>query len=168
MEQDNGKYNSVEVAKYIAAYWNEKGADINMTKIQKILYIAYGTWLAIKDERLVDEHPQAWPYGPVFPSTRNALLKMDFNAICWDDIKEENLKNDIELKILIDSIFNSQFGEWTANELSAWSHKEGSPWEYTSSVSGAKWGNVIDDNRIKSFFRNKVINWKEWSKKTKQ
>jgi len=36
---------------------------------------------------------------------------MDFNAICWDDIKEENLKNDIELKILIDSIFNSQFGE---------------------------------------------------------
>jgi uncharacterized phage-associated protein len=33
---------------------------MNMTKIQKLTYIAYGTYLTIKDERLTDEHPQAW------------------------------------------------------------------------------------------------------------
>lgn len=75
---DNYKYSSVVLAYYIVALMNQRGLEINMTKLQKLLYIAYGTYLAIKNQRLTNEHPQAWPYGPVFPTTRNRLLKKRF------------------------------------------------------------------------------------------
>ena len=42
------KYNSVEVAKFIVATANNKHLSINMTKVQKLLYIAYGIFLAVK------------------------------------------------------------------------------------------------------------------------
>ena len=41
-EEKDWLYDSVEVAMYICAYWNENGSEINMTKLQKLLYIAYG------------------------------------------------------------------------------------------------------------------------------
>jgi len=149
-------YNSVEFAKYIAAFWNDRKADINMTKIQKLLYIAYGTWLAVSGDRLVKEHPQAWPHGPVFPTTRNKLLKEDFNAINYDSIADEKLKNDTDIKILMEVVFK-KFGTWTAYTLSNWSHKEGSPWEYVVSQPNFKWGEVIPDDRIKSYFKKIVV-----------
>ena len=79
------KYNSVEVAKFIVATANNKHLSINMTKVQKLLYIAYGIFLAVKGYRLTNEHPQAWPYGPVFPTTRNKLLKIDLYSIATSD-----------------------------------------------------------------------------------
>ena len=158
MEQsDNGKYNSVEVAKYIIAYWNEKGSNINMTKTQKLLYIAYGIWYAVKDERLVDEHPQVWPFGPVFPITREKLLNRDFATISFNDVVDEELKNDIEIASLMKIIYKSQFGSWAANKLSAWSHQDGSPWEEKTSLPGFAWGEIMDDNRIKLYFKEVVL-----------
>ncbi|MCL2039094.1 MAG: DUF4065 domain-containing protein [Bacteroidetes bacterium] len=152
MEQSNkGKYNSVEVAKYIAAYWNENGAEINMTKLQKLLYIAYGTWLAVKNERLVDEHPQAWPYGPVFPTTRNKLSNIDLKKINTNDNEFQIIKNDLSVNKLLSIIFNT-FGDWNASKLSEWSHKNGSPWYYTTQMPDFKWGDQIDDITIQEYF----------------
>ena len=153
---DNGKYNSVEVAKYIVAYWNDKGAEINMTKLQKLLYIAYGSWLAVKNERLTDEHPQAWPYGPVFPTTRNYFLKINFDNITFDNVPDE-LKKDNELENIISEIYNSQFGSWLSNKLSAWSHLKGSPWDKANNKKGFKWGDRIEDKDIKKYFREVVL-----------
>lgn len=78
MINDTYKYDSVTVANYIIAFANENKFFINMTKLQKLLYIAYGVYLSVKNERLTNEHPQAWPYGPVFPTTRNRLIKKRF------------------------------------------------------------------------------------------
>jgi uncharacterized phage-associated protein len=148
-------YKSIILAKYIAAYFNEKRADINMTKIQKITYIAYGTYLAVTGERLIDEHPQAWPYGPVFPATRNRLLKMDLNSIRLDSPDLKEISANPTVKSLISLVYNT-FGQWTAVALSEWSHKEGSPWEKTVSAPGFKWGGRIEDEYIKSYF-DKII-----------
>ena len=156
--EDKGKYNSVEVAKYIVAYWNSKGIDINMTKLQKLIYIAYGTWLAIKNERLTNEHPQAWPFGPVFPTTRNYFLKINFDSIIFNNVSDE-LKKDNELENIINAIFNSQFGSWASNKLSAWSHIDGSPWAETNAKVDFKWGNQIDDDSIKKYFSEVVIKY---------
>jgi uncharacterized phage-associated protein len=158
-----GKYKSTILAKYIAAYWNDKYEDINITKIQKLTYIAYGVFLAVKDERLIDEHPQAWPYGPVFPITRNKLIKLDLNTISFEDKELSEIQKDEEVVELINLVYKT-FGSWTASRLSAWSHKEGSPWEsavYTS--SGIVYGGVIKDDIIRSYFRKIIISPKETS-----
>jgi uncharacterized phage-associated protein len=56
----------------------------------------------------------------------------------------------------MESIFNT-FGHWTASKLSGWSHK-GSPWEKTVSKAGFKWGNCINDDDIKAYFK-KIVNY---------
>lgn len=152
---ENGKYDSVTVAKFIIAKANERGYLVNMTKVQKLLYIAYGIFLAVKGERLTDEHPQAWPFGPVFPRTRNKLLKADFYGIVLGNPDLLHISSDMEADSLVNSVFRS-FGEWSASQLSEWSHSEGSPWERTVSSEGFKWGDRIPDEYIGSYFKSRI------------
>ena len=152
MSDTGGKYNSVEIARYIIAIANSKAIPINMTKVQKLLYIAYGVYLAVMEERLLNEHPQAWPYGPVFPTTRNKLLKCNFYNINLKDGEFDKLRNDDTLNSLLKSVF-STFGFWTASQLSEWSHQDGSPWEVTTNQEDFSWGQVISDDDIKGYFK---------------
>lgn len=152
---DKYVYNSVIIAKYIAAMANEKHIGINMTKIQKLLYIAYGIYSAVKDERLTDEHPQAWPYGPVFPTTKNKLSKLNIEDISLESEDFSKLKEDNEVNSMLSLIFDT-YGKWTATSLTAWSHQEGSPWEKAVNTPNFKWGDRIDDEVIKKYFNSKI------------
>jgi len=152
MEQE-GRYNSVLMARFIVATANNRGIAINITKVQKLLYIAYGLFLAVSDARLVDEHPQAWPYGPVFPTTRNKLLKANMYAINIEDGEFSGIKKDDDVMRLMDLVFKS-FGSWPAARLTSWSHKEGSPWENTVSMFGFRWGDTMDDDDIRDYFKS--------------
>lgn len=153
MVYEESKYNSVTMAKFIVGYANNRGFSVNMTKVQKLLYIAYGLCLAVSDTRLVDEHPQAWPYGPVFPTTRNKLLKMDMYSISMEAPEFTEIREDDDTMELMDLVFGT-FGKWTASELTGWSHKEGSPWENAVSSAGFKWGDRMNDRDIKAYFKS--------------
>jgi len=154
MEQ-GGKYNSVAMAKMIVAYANSKHYFVNMTKVQKLLYIVYGVYLSVNGERFTDEHPQAWPYGPVFPTTRNKLLKLNFTSITFlnDDLRQ--FKSDEDLLQLLEAVFHT-FGSWTASQLISWSHGEGTPWERTVTTRGFRWGDRISDEFIEQYF-DKIV-----------
>lgn len=159
--EDNYFYKSTDVAKYLVAMANEKRISINMTKTQKLLYIVYSVFLRAYEKRLLNEHPQAWPYGPVFPTTRNKLLKKDLIAITEKDIEDEEynrINQDEKLKNVLDFVFDN-FGTWSAGQLSEWSHTEGSPWEKTKNKKGFKWGDIIPDAMIYEYFRS-IINIK--------
>lgn len=162
MEQkfrDIYRYRSTDVAKYIVAEANSRRVGINMTKMQKLLYIVYGTFLCVYEERLVDEYPQAWPYGPVFPSTRKALLDVDMLSLSYTDIETNEhlkIKQDEDLKKVIDFAFTN-FGIWNAGQLSEWSHREGSPWADTTKCKGFKWGDVIQDKLIYNYFKDLIM-----------
>lgn len=151
MTEDTYKYRSTDLARYIAAYANNQRYNINMTKIQKLLYVTYGIYLAVKTKRLINEHPQAWPYGPVFPTTRNKLLKEDFDCFTLADPRFNLMNEDQELQSLLKIVFDS-FGGMTATDLSSWSHQPGSPWDKTRKTIGFKWGKQIPDEYIKEFF----------------
>lgn len=146
------KYNSVDVALYIVAYANKESVSINLTKTQKLLYIAYGAHLALNDDRLCNEHPQAWPYGPVFPTTRNKLLRTDLCGVRMEDSK---LKDDKYLKSLIKFVFMG-FGKKTAGYLTTWSHLPNSPWDRTTHCSDFKWGVEIPDEYIRTYFSSLI------------
>ena len=148
----NKEYNSVEIARYIIAIANDKGIPINMTKVQKLLYAAYGVFLAVTGERFLNEHPQAWPYGPVFPTTRNKLLNVNFYEIDLRSDEFSKFRDDQILNSLLQSVFES-FGRWTAGQLTAWSHQDGSPWEHTVEQDDFAWGNTIPDDLIKGYFK---------------
>lgn len=156
MIPDTYKYHSVDVAWAIIAYANSNKYYINMTKLQKLLYITYGTYLAVKNERLTDEHPQAWPYGPVFPTTRNKLLSIEFDSISSTDSCLEKINEDSEIQSLLKIVFRA-FGSSNAASLSEWSHEVGSPWDRTVKQVGFKWGNRIPDDYIREYFNGIII-----------
>lgn len=149
-------YNSVTIASYIVAYANEHKFGINMTKLQKLLYITYGVYMAVKDARLTNEHPQAWPYGPVFPTTRNKLLKRDFSTIQISNGEFEEINKDAEIQSLIKLVFDT-YGTWTGTSLSIWSHKPNSPWDRAVNRSGFKWGDQISDDDICEYFKSILV-----------
>lgn len=160
--EDKFLYNSVDVATYLVALANEYRIAINMTKVQKLLYITYGVFLRVYKKRLLNEHPQAWPYGPVFPTTRNKLLKRDLASISKEDVSRDEctrMDQDKCLNKVIEFVF-SKFGTWNAGQLSEWSHSEGSPWDITGNTKGFKWGDVISDTLIYEYFCS-IINVKE-------
>ena len=150
-------YKSIILAKCIAAYLNERTVDMNMTKIQKLMYISYGLYLALYEDRLVDEHPQAWPYGPVFPASRNKLSKMNLYEISKSEPDLANIVSNERVSALMDMVYDS-FGQYSASQLSAWSHKEGSPWEKAVSQQGFRWGGQMDDGDIRSYFKRYIVN----------
>jgi len=154
MSSETYKYTSTVVAKYILSRALEDRIVINMTKLQKLLYISYGVYLAVKKERLTNEGPRAWPYGPVFPTAREKLLKIDFEN--FDISKDDDCKDilaDEEMKNLITLVFKT-FGTWSAGQLTEWSHADGSPWDLTKRGDNFKWSLPIPDEYIKTFFSN--------------
>ena len=156
MTTDRYRYNSTDLARYIAAYANDHRYNINMTKVQKLLYATYGIYLSVKNERLLNEHPQAWPYGPVFPTTRNKLIKEDMLSYRTNGSRFDEMNNDRELQSLLRIVFDS-FGGMTATSLSAWSHQPGSPWDKTKNMDGFNWGKQIPDEFIKDYFSTLII-----------
>lgn len=133
--------NSIDVAqkmRYIAQ--TEFNLLLNMTQTQKLLYIAYGIELARKKMRLTDEHPQAWPFGPVFPRVHS---KVDFLTT---PPNPNGISGEI-VSLLRDVV--KAFGRTSATKLSEWSHSKDSPWDKTPKD---KWGRPISDNDIFEYF----------------
>ena len=101
-------------------------------KIQKLAYIANGWNLAINNELLIDEAPQAWDNGPVYWSM-------------WRHIKDYGYQGpSCELvgpfggppitahlspseKEIIDHVWN-RYGHLSASQLSDMTHEPGTPW----------------------------------------
>lgn len=151
-------FDSRDVAAYIAQQCIENGFSYNNTKIQKLLYCCYGAILAIKSERICDEFPRAWQYGPVFPKVFKAISKGSDLAQYSFVVKEE-APEDIK-RILNKAILT--FGKYTATSLSRWSHKSGSPWDIVVNEVG-KMNDFIPDNLITKFFKEHVVECEDYA-----
>lgn len=148
-------YDSVLVARYMLSLAFEKRIALNVTKVQKLLFMLYGFFLAKYNERIIDEAPKAWPYGPVFPNTRKKVDYgniLDSNDPCFSEIKADKPLNDM-LNIIIDN-----YSSYTASQLSDWSHMKGSPWEITTKQEDFDWNTPISDDLIKAYFSEFKLN----------
>jgi uncharacterized phage-associated protein len=148
-------HDSIILGRYLVSLAVSKQKPLNMTKLQKLMFILYGYYLAQKGHHIIDEHPQAWPFGPVFPRVHKGV---DYTTVtpltdaCFNDIRE-----DADLLKNLDSVIEA-YVKYSATQLSNWSHMEGSPWDRTTQLPGFKWSREIPDDYIKDYFsRKKVI-----------
>lgn len=149
MSTELKKYDSVITAKYLLALAADKGFILNVTKVQKMLYIAYGYFLAKYNRVLIDEAPKAWPYGPVFPRTRT---KVDYSSIIHlDDPELLEISKDATIKEDFNKLIDKYY-KYSAAQLSEWSHEKNSPWDRTTKDEGFDWNCPIPDEYIKEYF----------------
>ena len=138
---------------YLTRKTIQGGFTINVTKLQKMLFACYGHFLAESEDKLFDEHPEAWQYGPVFPSVRAnydnilqiACQTMNDEEPAW--AKETPLVGEV-----VDFVL-SHVGSWTASQLVTWSHQKGSPWSVTTHNGDIEYlGLIIMDDVIRKYF----------------
>jgi uncharacterized phage-associated protein len=60
--------NTLALANFFIARSLESNAPITLTKLVKLVYIAHGWHLGLRDEPLLPEAVEAWKYGPIVPS----------------------------------------------------------------------------------------------------
>lgn len=139
---------SVDVANAIRYVAQTKNTNVNMTQINKLLYIAYGTMLVNQKKRLTKEQPSAWPYGPVFPRVHhNVKLSDSITPDAYNKLKEQ----DTSITNLLEGVVE-KFGRLSATQLSAWSHQSGSPWDIAVKESNGQWNTKLNDEVIYNYF----------------
>ena len=144
-------YDSVLGAKLLLALAYEKGFVLNVTKVQKMLYIIYGYFLAKENKQIFTETPKAWPYGPVFPRTRK---RVDFGRVYrLDDEELKDIANNEELKKVFNEVID-KYAKFSAGQLSEWSHMEGGAWDKTVKTPDFDWNDEIPDEYISEYFSN--------------
>ena len=162
MEKETGKYNALDVARYIVNYsWKEKKPVSNL-KLQKLLYFVQAKFLISSDgEACFSDEIEAWAFGPVVPNVYHEFKKygasiipeidyyIDFSDGIWN-AKKVDYKNDI-IKEIDQEIINKtvdELSDYSASMLVDITHKQ-KPW--CCSYSKGK-NNVIPKKVIKEYF----------------
>ena len=121
-----GEVDSVDFAIYLNKKAKELGKSVNVTKIQKWLYICYGLYLAQHNKQLLTERPKAWEFGPAFPRVHNKQKK---NNDSLDNLSMSVCEDSLEKYDEIINAVLEHFGDWTASGLVEWTHGKGNAWD---------------------------------------
>ena len=159
-------------AKAIANYFLDLGAarkaEISPLKLQKLVYVSHGWYLALAGAPLVDdEFPEAWRYGPVFPSLYHEFKHYGRNPITgratdiapagdtleWTTPHVKD--NDADIHTLLDRIWEV-YGDFTGIQLSNITHAPGTPWESVWQENQGMKNVHISNELIKQYYQNSI------------
>jgi uncharacterized phage-associated protein len=110
------------------------GEGIEHMKLQKLVYCANGWWLVFNPDRpLVNEAPEVWKFGPVFPSLYHVMkvygrapvkTMQSISPFARPDRVSEN---DADAFNVIDWTWR-RYGHMSSFGLSEMTHREGTAW----------------------------------------
>lgn len=133
----------------VGKYFYNKNNNLTEIQIQKLTYYAYVWSMALRDEKIFDEKPQAWVHGPVFRTLYDSMRKNDFIQSTDENITPKN-------KEFFDMIYNL-YGKYSGNQLENMTHME-EPWKSAREGLGPyeRSKNELDDDLIKSYYKSLV------------
>jgi uncharacterized phage-associated protein len=109
----------------------QAGKTLTPLQLIKLCYMAYGWNLEISGQRLFEEQPQAWQYGPVIPSVYHKVKQYRDQPIAGRLPVTDWFGNPTPLSPeedrLLQSVFNS-YGSFSGIQLSTMTHQAGTPW----------------------------------------
>ncbi len=147
-------YNGTIIAnKFVDLSIKEKSYFTHM-KLQKLIYIANGINLAINNQPLINEHFEAWPYGPVVSSVYHTYKFFGNSNITINAFG--NYISEIDLDEKSNQSFNDAWKiakTITAIKLSNWTHIEGSPWFLAKKEKLE----VIPDKYMQDYFKDFLV-----------
>jgi uncharacterized phage-associated protein len=145
-----------------ANYFLQHHPPIDHMKLQKLVYCAHGWWLATDQQgSLLNERPQVWKFGPVFPSLYRALRPFGAQPISNPQSRTPFEEpdavhvDDLLVHRLLDWIWN-RYGRLSALALSDMTHKPGSAWYIVAQENNftVPQGFEIPDRFVYSEFRS--------------
>ena len=164
-------YETAAIANWFLDRAERDGVQLSPMKLQKLIYFAHGWFLALTGNPLIDEHPQAWEYGPVIPSIyhefknfgRGAITdratvfkfpeksREGFSKFLSARIVTPRLDDDADVEELLEQIWKV-YGHRSAVQLSNLSHESGGAWERAfRAAAGKKNVEIPDDLNAEEF-----------------
>lgn len=143
-------YNAIDVAKYFV----NLNKEFTELQIQKLVYYSY-VWYIVKFNdnknnivnKLFDERPRAWKYGPVFISIYEQMKFCDKSLLCKAYLKANNVNTKFDDKAeMILSLVYEFYGKYSGNRLSDMTR-------YEYPYKNTKLGDEIKDIDIYEWYR---------------
>ncbi len=161
--QEMKSYDVKAIANFFIERAIEEGKELSPMKLQKLLYFAYGLYLAIHKKALSSDRFEAWKYGPVIRQLYHALkgygdksIDSPIFEVTSEGLKlrlvapriEDNDENKEVLAFLRD--FWKIYKDYTAIQLANASHLSEGPWKKAIDKPRA----VIGDEDIRTYFES--------------
>ena len=137
------EFSSSDVVAYILYKVSQENHRISLTQTQKLLYCCYGIVMAKFNERLTDEHPKCWPFGPVFLNTLNDIDNHNIKVKGAVQFIAECPKEWLEW---IDRTIKA-FWDYSDKALVKWSIRPETPWFNADPLAS------LDDREIGIWFK---------------
>ena len=167
-------HSALAAANWFLDQGEAKKATLSPMKLQKLIYFAHGWSLAITGVPLIEEHPEAWDYGPVIPTVYHEFKKFGRNPITQRATKldfdgsgsiedflsakifEPRITDDSDADALLNRVWEV-YGGLSGIQLSNMTHVENGAWHkaYHGLANGRR-GVDIPDDLIKDEFLAKM------------
>lgn len=152
---------AASAANILLAAAEERGLALDPMKLQKLLFLANGYYLAMTGEPWIEESFQTWEYGPVIPSIYRYFRRFGSSAIergtrirtlfSPPPTPAANDELDTALNYVLDT-----YGSKRAVYLSELTHQIGSPWHKIWSEEGKN--RPIPNKNIREYYSHLVTN----------
>lgn len=140
-----GKYNAINIAKYIVKKCDDDNKNITNLQMQKILFFIQKENIKKMGTGLFYNRIEAWRYGPVVPDVYYKYSGFGAMPIEFYDFFEEIPYIEITDKNLIDKVLNAKIDESAWNLVDE-THIENGAWNYVVKTYG--YNSEITENDI--------------------
>ena len=129
--------------------WLRRSLETTPMHVLKLVYLCHGWALGLHEMSLIHEPVEAWRYGPVVPSVYHTYKSFGGNPIDTTPTNRSGEFNSEQLEAI--QLAHDVYGDFTAIQLSALTHRPGTPWDLTRKQYGL--GAVIPDELILDHFK---------------
>ncbi|WP_373443646.1 type II toxin-antitoxin system antitoxin SocA domain-containing protein [Lacticaseibacillus paracasei] len=138
----NTKFNALQLTNWFRVnnFFSSKSdpntEELSQMKVVKLLYFAFGRWLAQTGGKLFTSDIIAMPYGPVVEevhqkfSGKRGIVPPNLEKEAFDDYNL--IESDDEVADLLNQVVDD-FGGYSASGMVKLTHQKGSPWAITGS-----------------------------------
>lgn len=134
---------------------SKDGKSFTQMQLQKLVYIANGWNLAINGKPLTYDEPEAWEYGPVYKELRRALRPYGREQVSREINNEDFIPGSFaddpstpavatltdDERAVVDRVYRD-YGKFHAFQLSALTHREGTPWSKVYAGGAGKYDEI--------------------------
>ena len=140
------------VAEHIRWLRTNEGEPTTPLHLVKLVYIAHGWTLGFMRCPLIRERVEVWKYGPVIPAIYHRYKPFGGNHI---DLLTKSRRAEIpdDQRAVVEAV-EEAYRRFTAVQLSALTHKKGSPWYVTIRKHGQN--AIIPNSLIQSYYAERT------------
>lgn len=149
------------VANQFIGLARKEGKTLTPLQLMKLVYIAHGWMLGLRQRPLIIEPVEAWRYGPIIPELYRETKKYGSGAVT-DEISTSAWKRwgatdelDASEADIVEQVYRI-YGGQTGIQLSSLTHQPGTPWDITWE-SGKQMNATIPSDLIAEHYRKLAL-----------